>query len=75
MTNAFEGSIFVSASAGASGELTDYVTNLFPTLNSTQVTKVANAYLNIGLDNTTNQAIGIMGECKISDQFGVCLVH
>lgn len=64
ITNTFEGTIFVNANDTASESLSDYVTQLFPTLSPSQVASVVEQYINIGLDGTYNQAIGVMGECE-----------
>ena len=63
VTNSFEGTIFVEPLV-ALGTVEDYITNLVPTLNTSQVNTLAAAYLDAGLDGTLNQAIAVMGECQ-----------
>ncbi|TDL22022.1 cephalosporin esterase [Rickenella mellea] len=61
MTNQFEGRNFVKGTV-TTGTLASYVGNLFPGLGSAQVNQVVQAYSNIGLTDTLNQAIAVMGE-------------
>lgn len=68
VTNTFEGAIFVSSSVT---NITDYVKELFPLLTSDQAVVAANIYreLNVTLPSAVDQAVAIMGECKLSRQF------
>lgn len=64
VTNSFEGTIFVNANFSAQMTVTDYVTQLFPEFNETQINDTASLYNNISTLHTTNdKASGIMGEC------------
>ena len=67
VTNADEGYIFVN-SAHPPTNLTDYVTELFPLLDSTTVQMIVQQYENVPtLTNASSQAVAIMGECKYSE--------
>ena len=65
MTNTFEGSIFVSSTIEANQTVTDYVTQLMPQFNEKQIQEAVKTYTGIGLDTVFDQAVGIMGECKL----------
>lgn len=63
VTNTFENRVFVSNST-TMGTLADYVTQLLPTFGAEQINAVVEAYTNIGLETTHDQAIGVLDECK-----------
>ncbi|EJC97529.1 alpha/beta-hydrolase [Fomitiporia mediterranea MF3/22] len=65
VTNAFEGTVFVNANFSAQMTATDYVTQLFPLFNQAQIEETVQQYTNIGLNTVNDQAIAIMGECKL----------
>ncbi|EJC97368.1 alpha/beta-hydrolase [Fomitiporia mediterranea MF3/22] len=65
ITNAFEGTVFVNANFSAQMTATDYVTQLFPLFNQAQIEETVQQYTNIGLNTVNDQAIAIMGECKL----------
>ncbi|KAH8113825.1 cephalosporin esterase [Phellopilus nigrolimitatus] len=62
VTNTFEGTIFVNSTFSEEMSITDYVTQLFPLFNETQINETVSQYTGIGLDTVNDQAIGIMGE-------------
>ena len=64
MTNTFEGEIFVNANFTDNITLTDYVAELVPQFDESQIQAVVAQYTDIGLDTVLEQAIGVMGECK-----------
>ena len=64
VTNAFEGTIFVNPNISANMTLSDYASQLFPTLNAEQSNAAAMIYANIStLATTLDKAAAIMGEC------------
>ena len=65
MTNTFEGTIFVNATFSAEMTVTDYITQLFPVFDESQINAAVAQYTDIGLDTVNDQAIAIMGECKL----------
>ena len=73
MTNTFEGEVFVNANFTDNITLADYVTQLVPQFNESQIQATVARYTNIGLDTVLDQAIGVMGECKL--QIALCLRH
>ncbi|KLO13416.1 cephalosporin esterase [Schizopora paradoxa] len=69
VTNQFEGTIFVSPTLAANLTLAQYVAQLVPQFNSTQVQTVVNLYEN-AFDGTLNQVITMM-----TDSIFVCPTH
>lgn len=67
MVNTFEGSIFVNPNISAEQTIEEYIANIFPLLNETQINATVAQYTGIGLDTINDQAIGIVGECKELD--------
>lgn len=63
VTNAFEGAIFVNASAAAASTLSDYVTQLFPELGPQQIAAAVTQYTGVPGETVLEQAIAVMGEC------------
>ncbi|KAI0347662.1 cephalosporin esterase [Trametopsis cervina] len=63
ITNTFEGTIFVNSMFSAQMTTADYVTQLFPNFNSTEISAAAAQYTNVSdLPTVNDQAIAIMGE-------------
>ncbi|THH19417.1 hypothetical protein EW146_g1764 [Bondarzewia mesenterica] len=64
ITNSHEGDLFVNATAVTSANLTlaEYVTQLFPRLNHTQVQHAVGLYSRIGLQTVVEQAEAVMGD-------------
>ena len=64
VTNSYEGYNFVNA-AVLPTNLTDYVTQLFPTIDDTTVQAIVQQYMDdTTLTNTSARAIAVMGECE-----------
>lgn len=69
VTNSFEGNVFVNATTftNASFTLPDYVTQLFPRLDASQIQDVVAAYSNVSdLPTILSQAEAVMGESEPS---------
>jgi carboxylesterase type B len=65
-TNSFEGTIFVNPNFTAQQTVSDYVAQLFPNFNESQIKQAVAQYDNVSTLTTTNdKAIAIMGECKL----------
>ncbi|KAI0782410.1 cephalosporin esterase [Irpex lacteus] len=63
MNNAFEGVTFVNATFSAEMTVPDYIAQLFPNFNSTQLSDAAAQYENVSTLPTTNdKAVAIVGE-------------
>lgn len=60
VTNAFEGRSFVNVNNSAVETTTDYIRELLPTWNETQIAAAAAVYE--GLGSVDTQAVGIYGE-------------
>ncbi len=72
MNNAFEGVTFVNATFSAEMTVPEYIAQLFPNFNSTQLSDAAAQYENVSTLPTTNdKAVAIVGECtsviRVSD--------
>lgn len=65
VTNTFEGRDFVSAAIAANQTITDYISQLMPQFTKQQIQEAARVYSNVGSDDVLDQAIAIMGECKL----------
>lgn len=65
VTNTFEGRDFVSATIAANQTITDYISQLMPQFTKQQIQEAARVYSNVGSDDVLDQAIAIMGECKL----------
>lgn len=64
VTNAFEGTVFVSPQYAANKTLSDYVAEIFPTFNETQIDETASVYNNISTLSTAGDRMGaVLGEC------------
>ena len=64
VTNSYEGYNFVNTAMPPTN-LTDYVTQLFPTIDDTTVQAIVQQYMDdTTLTNTSARAIAVMGECK-----------
>lgn len=64
VTNANEGYIFVDSTHPPTN-LTDYVLELFPLIDSTTAQTVVQQYENVPtLTDVSSRAVAIMGECK-----------
>ncbi|KDR83231.1 hypothetical protein GALMADRAFT_221150 [Galerina marginata CBS 339.88] len=65
VTNTFEGTGFVNQSTADTVQVTNYVSQLFPNLGTTDAQTAAAMYASAGLGSNINQAIGIVGESII----------
>lgn len=66
MTNQFEGTIFVNSTFSSEMTLEDYVTQLVPQFSAQQISQAVALYSNVtGLNTVNDQAIAVMGECKL----------
>ncbi len=64
VTNAFEGTVFVSPEYAANKTLSDYVAEIFPTFNETQIDETTSLYNNISTLSTAGDRMGaVLGEC------------
>ncbi|KAI0782411.1 cephalosporin esterase [Irpex lacteus] len=63
VTNAFEGTVFVSPEYAANKTLSDYVAEIFPTFNETQIDETTSLYNNISTLSTAGDRMGaVLGE-------------
>lgn len=63
VTNQFEGSLFVNPTFVENMTLAQYVAQLMPLFNGTQVQTVVDTYEKV-IDGALNQAITIMTDCQ-----------
>lgn len=66
VTNTDEGFIFVSGNLTSQMTVEQYVADLMPTFNKSQVQRVADLYKGVGFETVFDQASAIMGECECS---------
>ena len=63
VTNAAEGVIFVNETITENMTLAEYVAQLVPQFNATQIDATVAQYTGIGLNTVYDQAVAIMGDC------------
>lgn len=62
MTNALEGRIFVNPNVSATQTTEDYVRQIAPLFDSSQIQAAASLYEDIGLETVDEKAVAIHGE-------------
>lgn len=69
VTNAFEGTVFVSPEYAANKTLSAYVAEIFPAFNEAQINATASLYNNVSSLSTAGDRMGAaLGECASSCQ-------
>lgn len=73
MTNAHEGVILVNPNVSSLGTTEDYIRQIAPRFNSSQIETVASLYGDIGLETVTDTAMQLFGESERTVTFPTSL--